>query len=341
MSFLRYLDDKRYFLLFFTVLLSFVAAMMLASAEGTYRAGDIAYTAFGCLSLAALYLAGGYVRRKSRVDLWNELLSGERDDLPAALPEPQSCEERQYTALLLKLYRSKLAAIGNVQDEKKQFHDFILSWIHEVKLPITACALLLRNAADKPAEELISKFEDELHKIEHYVEQALYYARIDAFAKDYLIAEVSLNRVVRDSVKKYAKMFVAKRIRFAMWEDEQWAHSDAKWLGFIVDQIMSNALKYSGDGGSIACAFESDNREKRLIVRDTGIGIAPEDIGRIFEKGFTGANGRRFAKSTGMGLYLADRMADKLGHRLSVRSEAGKSTTVTIHFPKANDWYDV
>jgi len=98
--------------------------------------------------------------------------------------------------------------------------------------------------------------------------------------------------------KKYSKMFIAKRVRFTMWEEEQVVHSDAKWLGYIVDQITSYALKFLDDEGSIACSFEVDSQEKRLLIRDTGVGIKPEDIGRIFEKGFTGSNGRQFAKST-------------------------------------------
>ncbi|WP_309123141.1 sensor histidine kinase [Paenibacillus sp.] len=341
MSFLQYLDDKRYFLIFLAGMLSFVALMMFVSAEGTYRPGDIAYTLCGCASLAAVYVFGGYIRRRSRSEVWVKLMDSEWDELPEALPKPQTCEQRLYTEMIKKLYRSKLEAIGKLQDEKKDFHDFIVSWIHEVKLPITASTLLFRNSTGKSVEELVHIFEDELNKIDHYVEQALYYARIDSFSKDYLIAEVSLNRIVRNSVRKHAKMFVARRVRFTMWEEEQWVHSDAKWLGYIVDQIMSNALKYLGDGGSIACSIEVDPKEKRLLIKDTGIGITPEDIDRIFEKGFTGANGRQFAKSTGLGLYLANRMAGKLGHRLSVQSEEGTYTILTVHFPKSNHLYEM
>lgn len=341
MSFLHYLDDKRYFLIFFAGMLSFVALMMFVSTEGTYRVGDIMYTLSGCVLLAAVYVVGGYLRWRTRNRILHDLVNNRWDELTVALPEPLTYEQRQYTALIKKLYSNKLEAIGRLQDEKKDFHDFIVSWIHEVKLPITACTLLFRNASGKSVEELIHVFEDELFKIDHYVEQALFYARIDSFSKDYLIAEVSLNRIVRNSVRKYAKMFVAKRVHFTMWEKEEWVHTDAKWLGYIVDQIMSNALKYVGDSGSIVCSFEADNEEKRLSIRDTGIGIKAEDIGRIFEKGFTGTNGRQFAKSTGLGLYLANRMAVKLGHRLSVQSEEGSYTTLTLHFPNSNHLYEM
>lgn len=341
MSFLQYLDDKRYFLFYFAGTLSFVALMMFVSAKGTYSTVDIVYTLFGCASLAAVYVIGGFIRSRTRSRVLKDLMGRGWDEIPEALPEPQTYEQRQYAELLKMLYLSKQEAIGKLQEEKKDFHDFIVSWIHEVKLPITASTMLFRNASGKSVEDLVHKFEDELQKIDHYVEQALYYARIDTFSRDYLIAEVLLNRIVRNSVRKYAKLFVSKRVRFTMWEEEQRVHSDAKWLGYIVDQIMSNALKYIRDGGSIACSFEVDNEEKRLSIRDTGIGIKSEDIGRIFDKGFTGVNGRQFAKSTGLGLYLANQMAGKLGHRLSVQSEEGKFTTLTIHFPKSNHLYDM
>src|SRR5690606_15001406 len=155
-------------------------------------------------------------------------------------------------------------------------------------------------------------------KIENYVEQALYYSRIDSFSKDYLITEVALDQIVKNSVKKYAKSFINKQIHFHMDDMEQIVHTDSKWLGFIIDQVFSNSLKYTGEGGGISVQFEADRKEKRLLIQDTGIGIKPEDISRVFEKGFTGSIGRNHAKSTGIGLYLAKQMALKLGHDLSI-----------------------
>ncbi len=188
----------------------------------------------------------------------------------------------------------------------------------------------------------MDKLEDEWRKIDHYVEQALYYSRIDSFSKDYHITEVSLNRITKASIKKYSKMFIQKRIRLSMWEEEAFVQSDGKWLAYILDQLVANALKYTDEGGTIAFFYEEDQKEKRLHIRDSGIGIKQEDIGRVFEKGFTGSNGRSAnAKSTGMGLYLANQMARKLGARLSVRSQEGEYAEFAIHFSKGDGYFDL
>lgn len=148
-----------------------------------------------------------------------------------------------------------------------------------------------------------------------------------------------MNQIMRASVRKYAKMFVAKRIRFTMWEEETTVYSDTKWLGFIIDQIVTNALKYTERGGSVICSLEENTREKRLLIQDSGIGILPEELVRIFDKGFTGSNGRKNTSSTGMGLYLANQMAIKLGHSLTVQSEEGQYTELAIIFPKSRSIY--
>ena len=188
---------------------------------------------------------------------------------------------------------------------------------------------------------LSDKFEDELNKIDNYVEQALYYSRIDSFSKDYFITEVSLNQVLIESVKKYSKLFINKHISFTMWNEQQFVYSDSKWLGFVIDQIVANALKYTNEGGSISFSYKENSKEKQLQIQDTGMGIKPEDISRVFEKGFTGSIGRNHSKSTGMGLYLAKKIAFKLGHNISIESEEEKYTNATIYFPKITNYYDL
>jgi signal transduction histidine kinase len=180
----------------------------------------------------------------------------------------------------------------------------------------------------------MDKLEDEIDKIDHYVEQALYYSRIDSFNRDYLITETALEPLIKASVKKYAKLFINKRIQFQLAGKPLFVHTDGKWLGYMIDQIVSNALKYTGENGRILFRCEEDAAEKRLVIEDTGIGIKAEDLPRVFDRGFTGGTGRIEAKSTGMGLYLARQMALKLSHRLSVDSVEGESTAFTLHFHK-------
>ena len=339
MKFLRYLEDKRRFIALQLTLMSFDALMMITSANSRYDAGDLIYTLAGFALLTVIYLIFGYFAHRSHCRTLHEMINSKADDASAMLPQPRNEEQRLYSKIIKKMHRQHMEKTEQIYNEKMEFQDYIISWVHEVKSPITACILLIQQSAGKTVEEVTDKIEDEIQRIDHYVEQALYYSRIDAFSKDYFISEVSANQIVRSSVKKHAKQFIAKRIRFAMPEEEQRVHSDAKWLGFIIDQIMANALKYTDNHGMITCSFEEDKEEKRLCIRDSGIGVHPEDIGRLFEKGFTGSTGRQEKKSTGMGLYLADQMAAKLGHRLSVRSEQGKYTEVIIHFPKSTQLF--
>lgn len=339
MNFLRYLEQKRHFILLQFTMMSFVGMMMIASASGRYDAGDLIYTLGGCTVLATIYLISGYFSHRSHCRTLREIISSKADDVLAMLPHPRNDEQRLYMNLIKKMQLKQVEKNEQLYHEKMDFQDFIISWIHEVKSPITACFLLIQQSTGKTLEEVTDKLEDEILKIDHYVEQALYYSRIDAFYKDYLISEVLVNPIVRSSVKKYAKLFITKRIRFSMWQEEQRVHSDAKWLGFIIDQIIANALKYTDWHGTITCSFEEDKKEKRLLIRDSGVGVHPEDIDRLFEKGFTGSTGRQEKKSTGMGLYLANQMAIKLGHGLTVHSEEGKFTEVRIHFPKSTQLF--
>lgn len=339
MKFLKYVEGKRYFLILFIIMMSFVTLMMMVSSNKEQLVGNIIYTNLGCIFLASIYIITGYFYHNSFYKQLNELINSDEKEILEAAPQPQNYEQELYMELLKKVHSSYMDDIEKLYNEKKEHQDFIMSWIHEVKLPITASFMLMRNSADKTVDYLVDKFEDELHKIENYVEQALYYSRIDSFSKDYFITEISLNKVIRESIKKHSKLFINKRITFTIWDEEQFVQSDSKWLSFIIDQIISNSLKYTNDGGSISFIFEEDSKEKLLRIKDTGIGIKPEDINRVFEKGFTGSTGRNYSKSTGMGLYLAKQMVLKLGHNISIQSEEGKYTMVNIHFPKSDNYY--
>jgi len=339
MRFFEYVEEKRYFLILFIIMMLFITLMMMVSSDRDQLISNILYTNLGCIFLATIYIITGYFYHNSFYKQLNELIKSDEKEILEATPKPQNYEQELYMKLLKKVHNNYMDDIEKLHNEKKEHQDFIMSWIHEVKLPITASLLLMRNSAGKTVNYLVDKFEDELRKIENYVEQALYYSRIDSFSKDYFITEISLNQVIRESIKKHSKLFINKHINFTIWDEQRFVQSDSKWLGFIIDQIISNSLKYTNEGGSISFMFEENSKEKLLKIKDTGIGIKPEDIGRVFEKGFTGSTGRNYSQSTGMGLYLAKQMVLKLDHNISIQSEVGKYTKVNIHFPKVADYY--
>lgn len=339
MSFYQYIKDKRYFLVLFFSIMVFVSLIMISSVNQHHAFNNILYTNLGCFFFAAMYLIIGYYYRRTFYRELNELIENDQEEVIAAMPEPQNAGQKLYLELIKKIYRDHFIQLQKLHNEKRDHQDFIMSWIHEVKLPIAASRLLMDNSMGKTVDFLVDRFEDELNKIDNYVEQALYYSRIDSFSKDYFITEVPSIQIIKESVRKYAKLFINKSIRITMPDVQQFVHSDSKWLSFIMDQIIANSLKYTNDGGDISFSFEEDSKEKRMLIHDTGIGIKPEDINRVFDKGFTGSIGRSHAKSTGMGLYLAKQMSLKLGHNLSIQSEEGTYTQVTIHFPKIRNYY--
>ena len=341
MSLKRYLFDKRFAILFYFLLMGFISLVIFLDGTVKVDLGNILYINFVSIVLFTAYLFAEYIYLKKFYKNFEEIITSDQEDIINHLPEPKTYEQAAYTELLNNIYEDQSNKIEMLYEEKKQNQEFVTSWVHEIKTPIAVIRLIIENSVGKSANEILYSFEEELDKIDNYVEQSLYYSRTDSFSKDYLINEVELERIIKSAVKKQAKTFINKRIRIEMEDTELSVTTDKKWLGFIVDQILANALKYTNEGGRIKISAEKKDKEKKLIIEDNGIGIKAEDIGRVFEKGFTGCNGRDGYKSTGMGLYLAKSLAKKLGHDITIESVYGEFTRVTIHFPKLTDYFKV
>ncbi|KAB3530288.1 HAMP domain-containing histidine kinase, partial [Alkaliphilus pronyensis] len=217
MNFFKYLEEKRYFLILFIIMMLFITLMMIVSTNREQLVSNILYTNLGCTFLASIYIVIGYFYHNSFYKQLNELIKSDEKEILEAAPKPQNYEQELHMQLLKKVHSNYMDDIEKLHNEKKEHQDFIMSWIHEVKLPITASLMLMKNSSGKTVDFLVDKFEDELHKIENYVEQALYYSRIDSFSKDYFITEISLNQVIRKSIKKHSKLFINKRINFTIW----------------------------------------------------------------------------------------------------------------------------
>jgi signal transduction histidine kinase len=338
MNFLQYLKDKIKLIIFYIILMVFISSIMALSLSPDQVKVNIFYINLVGFFLISAYLIIEYFSEKAFYKELSDLIDdyhveGYNIDL-----KPTNYQHKLYLELFKSQKRNYYNKVQSLHEDIKEQKDYILSWIHEVKLPISACRLIIDNSINKTSDYLMDKIEDEINSINNYVEQALYFSRIDTFSHDYLITEIDLRQVIKNCIKNMAKTFISKRTKFNIFADPQYVNSDVKWLTFIFNQIISNSLKYTDEFGLIDFRFEEDNNEKRLFIIDNGIGIPSEDITRVFEKGFTGSNGRRFAKSTGIGLYLSNQMAKKLGHILSIQSELGKYTQVTIHFPKASTY---
>lgn len=285
-------------------------------------------TFFYAFALAALALAAFLINRYVR----NVQAIRRMDDENS---EPLSLEAEAYRALIEQMEMAHIHALNEVQMGQRENYDFIVSWFHEIKTPIAVLRLMQQTEMDPRS------LEEELSRIEHYVEQALYYAKLGSFNQDYMIVACNLEQLAKDAVKAHSKTFISRKIKVRLDIQRCIVQSDSKWLLFIVNQLLTNSLKYTGERGEITIAARVSEKEKMLIIRDDGIGIDPQDLPRIFNRGFTGANGRSHAKSTGMGLYLAQELSKKLGHYMTCESTTGADsrTSFVIHFPKNNDPY--
>lgn len=246
------------------------------------------------------------------------------------LPNPKGLIERDYQELIKVIHENRKEIINEKDNALADMTDYYTIWAHQIKIPIAAMQLLLQSKYADTNDEL----SDQLFKVEQYVEMALQYLRTESLSGDLMLKRYSLDDMVKQAVRKYSRSFIRKKIKLNYKGLNHEVLTDEKWMVFVIEQILSNALKYT-DKGEISIYMDSDSPDT-LVIEDTGIGIEPEDLPRVFEKGFTGYNGRLDKKSTGIGLYLCKRILNKLSHTISIESQIGKGTKVKIGFGTAD-----
>ena len=241
------------------------------------------------------------------------------------MPQVSSLIELDYQKNLKTLYNQNLELISKKDLKQTEMIDYYTLWAHQIKTPIAAIRLLLQREESEQNKELLAQ----IFKIEQYVEMVLGYLKIDNTSADLVIQNYKLSDIVKQAIRKYANIFIRKNITLEFKEMDDTVLTDEKWLVFVIEQILSNALKYTNSGK--ISIYMDDTEEKTLIIKDSGIGIAEEDLPRVFEKGFTGYNGRMDKKATGIGLYLCKKIIDKLSHKITIISKIDMGTTVRIN----------
>ncbi|WP_283692098.1 ATP-binding protein [Clostridium perfringens] len=220
--------------------------------------------------------------------------------------------------------------IGEFKRGINDYREYIELWVHEIKTPIATCKLLIENN-ESPLTESIG---EEVCKLENYIDQALFYTRSNTLEKDYIIKEMSLSSCVNKVLNNNADSLIKKRVKISLGDLEKGVYSDSKWIEFILGQIISNSIKYMNKEHKELKIYCNENSKYVILnIEDNGAGISEKDISRVFDKGFTGENGRKFGKSTGIGLYLCKKLCKKLGLDITLISEEGKFTRVSIIFP--------
>lgn len=242
------------------------------------------------------------------------------------LPEAKNLAEEDYQQMIAALGEINCRHLTQWQKERQDSLDYYTTWAHQIKTPIAVMRMNLQSEDTAENRELLA----ELFRIEQYVDMVLSYIRLGSNQTDFVIQEYDLDSIIRQAIRRYAPQFVRRRIRLVYEPVRMNVLTDEKWLLFILEQLLSNAIKYTPKG-TVTIAVSP---EQVLTISDTGIGIAPEDIPRIFEKGFTGYNGRADKKATGLGLYLCSQTANRLGIRITAESEPGKGSTFALDLKK-------
>lgn len=279
------------------------------------------YPAALCLFLGILFVILDFRRVKQKHDL----LTGIQeltDLITGTLPAVDGIEDEDYQAIIQMFQREHGKAITDNQRAYSEMVDYYTIWAHQIKTPIASMRLTLQNEDTA----LFRQLANDLFRIEQYVEMVLTFLRLNSESTDYVIREYDLDKIIRQSVKKFAGEFISRKLSLIYEPLHITVLTDEKWLSFVIEQVLSNALKYT-PSGSISITMESGNK---LCIRDTGIGIAAEDLPRIFEHGYTGYNGRADKKASGIGLYLCKRICARLGHGIEAESKIDEGTCIVI-----------
>ena len=278
-----------------------------------------------------------YIQKKkfynNLLDTINEL--EEKYLINELIKEPSFIEGKILKKTLNEIDKSMLENVNKYKHFQEEYKEYIELWIHEIKIPIAASKMVIENNKNQVTKSI----DEELDKVENYIEQALYYARSNTLEKDYYIRKCKIKDFVNESVKRNKNAFIQERIKVNIHDVEREVSTDSKWIIFILNQIIQNSIKYmkKDENKEIEIYSEQGKEKVILYIKDNGIGIKEEEIARAFEKGFTGTNGRiSNKKSTGIGLYLCKKLCDKLGISIKLDSEENEGTTVRIIFPRSS-----
>lgn len=322
----QYLKDKLPALMI--NLLGMLALALFLMANGNGLQIILFILAVWLLVLVLCMLSFYYSRKKylnRLLDMAEQL--EERYLLPEVMEVPERADDQVFYQLMKMTEKSMLERIGGIQRERKEYKEYIEQWIHEVKTPITAMKLIYENNPGPFTRDLMT----ELENVNRFTEQALYFARSEHAEKDYSVREIRLSDVVHEAIAGNKYLLRQNHVAITVEDMDDVVYTDDKWVRFILDQLISNAVKYRTDQPVLHFCTRKENDRVLLSVEDNGIGIPSGDLPRIFEKGFTGENGRKIHSSTGIGLYLCRRLCDKLGIGISASSR-GQGTTISLSF---------
>lgn len=337
MNLKKFLNDKLYLIITFLIIYVILLLMFLAFKMDSSL---ILVTSVMLFAFIIFILTIEYLKKKK---FYTTLLSN-IDGLDKAylvletISKPNFYDGEILYQALYEINKSMAEFVHTLESQVNDFKEYIEMWIHEVKIPISSLVLMTHNNSNI----LDKKYEEQLKKLENYVEQVLYYVRSENAEKDYLINEVSLSKIISNIALKNKDDLLENKIDLIVLNVDYNVYTDSKWLEFILNQIVNNSIKYKRKIKNSYIKIDTCNLDDKLMltIEDNGIGIPASDIKKVFEKSFTGRNGRIMTRSTGMGLFIAKNLCEKLGHKIEIESIENKYTKVSIILAK-NKYYEV
>ena len=337
MSFFRFVKDNKVNILVSLLLFILVILLMLAF-QVNFSLIIISIIFF--LSSFIFLLLYNYFRKRK---FYNELINNtklldKKYLVLETLCEPSFLEGKILYDSLYQIDKSMNEHIKLYEKNLSDFKEYVEMWIHEVKIPLSSLSLMCHNHHN----EIDKKYLNQINKLDNYVDQVLYYVRSNDAEKDFLIKKTNLEKIINSVMIKNKDEILLNNITVNVDNLDVFVYTDTKWLIFIINQIINNSIKYKKhDGDSFIKIYATEDKDLvNLFIYDNGIGISKSDITRVFDKTFTGENGRKDANSTGMGLYIVEKLINKLGHKISISSEENEFTEVKITFGK-NDLYNL
>lgn len=329
MSFIEYFKDKVIFIIINIIVLVITSYLLFGLNVSSYAIfiicilnflASISFFIYDCLRKSKYY--SSLLKRLDELD--KKYFIGD------VATEEDFLEGKILFEIISQATKSMKDDISESIRNSNDYKEYIELWVHEIKTPIATCKLLIENNDNEVTESI----GEEVTKVEDYIEQVLFYARSNAVEKDYLIKEINLKKSINSVIRKNANTLIEKRVKVDIRNVDKIVSCDSKWIEFILGQIVSNSIKYMDKKESVLKIYsENMGNDVLLKICDNGIGMDEKSVIKAFEKGYTGKNGRRFGKSTGMGLYLCKKLCEKLGLGINIKSKENEGTEVTILFP--------
>lgn len=331
-----YIKEKKENIILFIILV--IILLFLLDLFGVNK-----YLTIMILSLLSIYFIVDfltfYLKRKKYYDnfLNNLNLLDKKYLILETLEEPEFLDGKFFYDALYKIDKSMMENINNYRNETEDFKEYVEMWIHEIKIPIAGLMLMYHN------NKTVNKnFLDQLNSLDNLTDQILYYVRSNYAEKDFLIKEASIDKIINEVLLKNKDSILENHIDVTVDVKNVKVLTDSKWLVFILNQIINNSIKYCDNSRKSYIKFyiEDNEKEMTLHIKDNGIGVNASDLKHVFDKSFTGENGRKMRNSTGFGLYISKKLIEKLGHKISATSEENKYFEIAITFGK-NDLYKI